>query len=51
MEISGPSNYRAVEIEKFFDEFGMREWDRLLETIVQYIISCVMLKDRVILAF
>jgi 2-polyprenyl-3-methyl-5-hydroxy-6-metoxy-1,4-benzoquinol methylase len=34
MEISGPSNYRAAEVEKHFDEFGMREWDRLLETPV-----------------
>ena len=34
MEISRPSNYRAAEVEKFFDEFGMREWDRLLETPV-----------------
>jgi SAM-dependent methyltransferase len=34
MEISGPSNYRAEEVEKHFDEFGMREWDRLIETPV-----------------
>jgi SAM-dependent methyltransferase len=34
MEISGSSNYCALEVEKHFDEFGMREWDRLVETPV-----------------
>jgi hypothetical protein len=34
MEISGPSNYRAAAVEKHFDEYGVREWDRLVETAV-----------------
>ena len=34
MGISGPSNYDAEEVEKHFDDFGMREWDRLIETPV-----------------
>jgi SAM-dependent methyltransferase len=34
MKINDPSNYHAAEVEKHFDEFGVREWNRLVETPV-----------------
>ena len=32
--MSDLSNYSAAEVEKHFDEFGIREWNRLVETPV-----------------
>lgn len=34
MENNGPSNYRAAEVKRYFDEFGIKEWNRLVETPV-----------------
>ena len=34
MELNESSNYSAKEIAKYFDEYGVREWERLVETPV-----------------
>jgi len=34
MDMNGPSNYSADEVEKHFDAYGLREWNRLVETPV-----------------
>ncbi|MCJ7736086.1 MAG: hypothetical protein MUQ10_02070, partial [Anaerolineae bacterium] len=34
MALTESSDYRAEEIAKYFDEFGIREWNRLVATPV-----------------
>ena len=34
MEMSKSSNFSAEEVARHFDEFGVREWNRLVETPV-----------------